>query len=49
MFCQFGVKPATYRHGKAIVRPACRGGTCAYAFRAEEDFAKGRDAAPVAV
>src|SRR5262245_61605741 len=49
MFCQFGVKPAAYRHGKAIVRPACSGSTCAHAFCAEEHLAKGRDAVPVAI
>src|SRR5215472_6829523 len=49
MFCQFDVKPATYRHGKAIVRSVCRGGTCAHAFCAEEHLAEGRDAVPVAV
>src|SRR5580765_3139247 len=49
MFCQLGVKPATYRHGKAIVRSVCRGSTCAHAFCAEEHLAKRRDAVPVAV
>src|SRR5437762_757173 len=47
--CQFDVKPATCRHGKAIVRSVCRGSTCAHAFYAEEHFAKRRDAPPVAV
>src|SRR5262245_25967756 len=49
MFCQFGVEPATYRHGKAIVRSVSRGSTRTHAFCAEEHFAKRSDAVPVAV
>src|SRR5262249_5783881 len=49
MFCQFDVEPATYRHGKAIVRSVSRGSTRTHTFCAEEHFAKGSDAVPVAV